>query len=221
VDLVQANLDKIYLLEFQDQGIRVPRTVLLDRNSEESLAEVLDQEGWKRAVVKPRVSGAAYETWRVRREDAVEESDRFLRARRARDLMIQEYLPEIETDGERSFVFLGGRFSHAVRKRPRPGDFRVQSRHGGTNEALVVPSDQLDQARAVLELLPSTPCYARVDAILHQGSLLVMELELIEPNLFLGLHPGAADRFAGVITGWLGADRRPAEITELRPGLPA
>jgi glutathione synthase/RimK-type ligase-like ATP-grasp enzyme len=134
--------------------------------------------------VKPLISASAYGT--ERRSDGIAHGP----------LMIQEYLPEIETDGEWSLMYFHGVFSHAVRKRARSGDFRVQSDFGGTTEIATPPRKFLKIAHEALELLPSRPVFARVDMVERGSSPLLMELELIEPELFLTLADHAAHGLA-------------------------
>lgn len=112
--------------------------------------------------------------------------------------MVQQFAPEILSPGEGSLVFLRGEYSHAVVKSPTPGDFRVQWQFGGTAK-VAEPSRRLtDAARRVFAALPELPLYARVDGTEDGESFVLMEVELIEPVLFLG-HGGAAPRLAEAI----------------------
>ena len=121
------------------------------------------------------------------------------------DTLVQEYLPEIESGGEWSFVHLGGEFSHAVRKRPIRGDFRVQEQFGGRAEAELPAPDLVRQAGRAIAAIDSPWLYARVDAVERAGLLMLMELELVEPSLFLSSAPDAARRFADAIEKMLTA----------------
>jgi glutathione synthase/RimK-type ligase-like ATP-grasp enzyme len=115
------------------------------------------------------------------------------------DALVQAFAPEIERSGEWSFVFFGGAFSHAVLKRPAPGDFRVQTELGGSAVPLDPPPALLDQAATVMGKVQGRWLYARVDGIERDGRLVVLELEMIEPFLFLGQDPQAPARFADAI----------------------
>jgi hypothetical protein len=116
---------------------------------------------------------------------------------------VQPYLPEIETGGELSMLFFDGVYSHAVCKRPRPGDYRVQFQYGGTNETVEVAPSLIAQARACVLAAPSLPVYARVDGVVKDGQFLLMELEAFEPLMFLARHPEAPARFARAVQGRL------------------
>jgi hypothetical protein len=161
---------------------------------------ILEEEGWSRAVVKPAVSGGAWRTRLVDRAGAIRlpESDPALGVD---DVLVQEYRPEIESGGEWSLVYIGGAFSHAVRKRPASGDFRVQTELGGTYAAARADASLVRQADRVLAAVDSPWLYARVDGVEADGRLLLMELEVVEPSLFLDAAPDAVRRFAAAIDG--------------------
>jgi len=112
--------------------------------------------------------------------------------------MVQQFIPEILEAGEWSLVFIAGEFSHAVVKLPTPGDFRVQAQFGGTARRVQPTPDMIDTAARIVEALPDRPLYARVDGTEGESGLVLMEVELIEPVLFLGLGC-AVDRFAQAI----------------------
>jgi glutathione synthase/RimK-type ligase-like ATP-grasp enzyme len=190
------NVDKRYLRELEAAGIPVTPTVWVARGSAVTLHDLSQSVRSDTLVVKPAVSASAFETWRTDRSRATEDEARFSRMAAHRDLMVQPFLPVFETDGEISHVFIDGAFSHAVRKRPRPGDFRVQEEHGGTAERTEASDDLVRQAARALAAAPEATLYARVDGIVISGRLVVTELELVEPRLYFGWHEGAADRFA-------------------------
>jgi len=197
--LLLWNAHKFYLRDLAARGIPIAPTRFLPAGSKAGLADVLAGEGWSRAVVKPAISASSHRTFVVGREDAAER-DAELRALVADgDALVQKYLPEIETDGEWSFVFLDGSFSHAVRKRPAPGDFRVQAEHGGTEEPGPAPPALVREARRAVEAIESPWLYARADGVESDGRLVLMELELIEPTLYLSMAANAARRFASAI----------------------
>jgi glutathione synthase/RimK-type ligase-like ATP-grasp enzyme len=119
---------------------------------------------------------------------------------------VQQFVPEIQTKGEISFIYVDGAYSHAVCKRPAPGDFRVQQEHGGTAELVDPPDSLLQQAHEMADQVPevSWSLYCRLDAVARNGKLILMELELIEPELFLGLADDAAETFARAIVRRMG-----------------
>jgi hypothetical protein len=166
----------------------------VDRGDRRSLKAVLEEAGWADAVVKPVVSASAHETWRTSLGSGTSDEARFRQLLESGEMMVQPYLREIAREGEWSLIFLADRFSHAVVKRPRPGDFRVQRQFGGSREVTDPGARLLSSARAALDAAPGRSVYARVDGYLIDGRFVLMELELIEPELFLGSGSGAAGR---------------------------
>lgn len=118
-------------------------------------------------------------------------------------VMVQEFIPEIRTSGQSSLVFFSGELSHAVRLTPQPGEFRINSKFGGVVEALEPDSETVTAASALLSKLPTTPLYARVDGVSTPRGFVLLELELIEPGLFLTFAPGSEGRFADATLAWL------------------
>lgn len=198
VPTLRWNSDKRYLAELARRGAPVVPTRFVERGVHGKLARVLDEEGWDEAVVKPAVSAGAYCTFRARRDEAPQAQAAFeeLVARDA--VLVQPYLPEVQ-QGEWSFVFLGGAFSHAAVKRPGKGDFRVNEKHGGSLAAGKPTEGQVAQARAVLDSAPAPLLYARVDGVFRGGRFALMELEALEPELFFRTAPGSAGRFVAAL----------------------
>ena len=208
--VVLENLDKRYLAALEGRGVPIPPTLWLERGARVSLAEILERAGIDEAVLKPTVSLSAYRTFRVRRADATAAQPELDAILEASGAMVQAFVPEIVTGGELSLVFFDGRYSHAVRKRPRPGDFRVQDDHGGTHAPASPGAASVLQAEAIVATATPAPTFARVDGVEVGGRLVLMELELIDPVLFLGDAPGAAERFAAALVGAMDRSRRPA-----------
>jgi glutathione synthase/RimK-type ligase-like ATP-grasp enzyme len=192
-------MTKTYLQDLAVAGVATAPTVWVPKGAVTSLQGIVESVGWEELVVKPTVSATAYETWRVQRTRAREHEARFTRLIGQRDVMVQQFLPAVLNEGELSLVFLAGAFSHAVRKRPASGDFRVQELFGGTAERAEVEPGLIRQAAAAVAASPGKPLYARVDGVVVNGGLVLMELELVEPTLFFALDGAAADRLAAEI----------------------
>ena len=203
---------KTYLHDLEIGGVRtVPTVWLLAENPRvktASLASIMTDTGWDRAVVKPIISASAHETWSVTLEEAREDAaewDARLRALIARPgAMVQPFVREVESDGEWSLQFFGGVFSHAVRKYAAIGDFRVTREWGGWHELVTPPPNVIRQAERALCAAPGESVYARVDGVIQGGNLVVTELELLEPSLFLDADPAAPMRLAQAIARALG-----------------
>ncbi len=202
--VLRWNLDKSYLRELAGRGITIPPTTWFERGAKVSLPAVLASNNWHKAVLKPTISATAWRTFLVTPENAAELQSEFESLLLDGGAMVQKFVAEVQTRGEWSFVFFDKTFSHAVLKRSRAGDFRVQHDFGGHVEASAIPGpDLVAAAQRVVNAVPMDLTYARVDAVEIAGELSVMELELIEPALFLGNDELAAQRFATAIVGRL------------------
>jgi glutathione synthase/RimK-type ligase-like ATP-grasp enzyme len=192
-----GNVDKIYLRDLEAFGIAIPKTLWLDQIEAASTDRLLDDQSWNKAVLKPRIAATAYGTFLVERGRAFSDED--LAPTRASGAMLQELIPEVVERGEVSLVYFGGAFSHAVVKRAKAGDFRVQKDFGG-EVAITTPSPALlSFANQVMTHVPSSCLYARVDVVESSRGPLLMELELIEPELYFLIAPDAASRMAQMI----------------------
>lgn len=197
--VVRANAHKSYLRDLAAAGVPVLPTAWLPRGASVDLARLLAERGWSEAVVKPAVSASAYGTWRTSASRAREGQARLAELVERGDALIQPYAPEVAEPGEWSLVFFGGAYSHAVLKKPAPGDFRVQSELGGSEQAMEAPPVLVAQARSALDHVRGPWLYARVDGVARGGALVLLEMEMIEPHLFLARHPLAPARFAQAI----------------------
>jgi glutathione synthase/RimK-type ligase-like ATP-grasp enzyme len=191
--------DKTYLPKLLARGVDVVPTVQLARAELSRVASLLAERRWDRAVLKPAFTANAVGAHRFEAGDV---SRVVAEATRDADVdcwLLQPFVPAI-TEGERSFIFFGDQFSHAVRKRPRAGEWRVQHEYGGAAEPWSPTQLELDQATAILRAaVPGGSTYARVDVVPWEGRLHLMELELVEPELFFRHEPRAAERFADAV----------------------
>jgi glutathione synthase/RimK-type ligase-like ATP-grasp enzyme len=191
-ETVLWNADKRYLRDLAAAGIALPRTRWFDPGERPDVAAVLEEWGLPRAVLKPRVSATAFGTHVASADSRLSEEEWAVLERAG--CLLQAFVPEIQSRGEVSLVFLGGSFSHAVLKRPVEGDFRVQSDFGGTVETATPTPSAVAFGQAALSASARPWIYARVDLVETDGGPVLMELELIEPYLFL--TPAAATRLA-------------------------
>ncbi len=192
--VLRWNVDKIYLQHLSDAGAPIASTAWLDAGDPDLAEAARQAHGWDEAVIKPRRSGGSYRTERLRagQPAAFEPFDG--------PAMLQPFLPAVGTTGETSLVFFNGWFSHAVRKVAKTGDFRVQPDWGGHVTAIQPEDDEHAAARAALAAVSEPLLYARVDLVRDlDGKPVVMELELLEPDLYLGEEPAAQTRFAQAV----------------------
>jgi glutathione synthase/RimK-type ligase-like ATP-grasp enzyme len=192
--LIAWNSDKRYLRQLAEAGVPTVPTLWVERDAEVDLAAALAHRGWEEAVVKPVVDLGAQNLHRVRADEAPQALANVLERQEA---MVQPFLPSLEAEGELSLIYVDGKLSHTVRKHPAAGDFRVQSIWGGTVASAKPEPQHVEVAEQALAQLDEPPLYGRVDLVSDlYGNPVLIELELIEPNLYLSTDPAAAERLA-------------------------
>ena len=195
--LIRWNLSKRHVLDLAERGAPAPRSVEALAEPD-ALAAALDALGVERAVIKPLFGASGFGVELVRRSDEAAALAR-ARAQKAMDrVLVQEFVDGIEA-GELAGVFFDGVFSHGLRRVPARGEFRINSRYGGTMDAASLGPEIVAQMRAILDLVPHPALYARVDGVVREARFTLMEVELNEPGLGLDLVAGSADRFADAL----------------------
>jgi glutathione synthase/RimK-type ligase-like ATP-grasp enzyme len=195
IDVIRWNLHKSYLEELSRQGVALPETIWLKKHTPVSLSDILSDHEWEKAVVKPAISATAYKTILTSRAESKNHEDAFNELLQEHDILVQEFIPEVK-QGEWSLIFFNKKFSHAVLKRPKADDFRVQDDFGGTVHSAQASEEIIKQAEKILALISGPLIYTRIDGIIVKNQFYLMELELIEPVLFFKQEPEAAVRFA-------------------------
>lgn len=198
-DILDWNYDKRYLRDLEAKGIPVVPTIAIERGERADVAARARARGWDEIVVKPTISGGAYRTHRFDVDDAASYATEIEDILTDRGVLVQPFLPEIVSEGELSLLFFDGVYSHAMCKRAKPGEYRVQFQFGGTEQSVEVEPALVEQARACVLAAPSLPVYARVDGVVKDGQFLLMELEVFEPLMFLAGHREAPGRFARAV----------------------
>lgn len=187
-DMVSWNSHKSYLKEFSANGIATIPTIWLDNPTPEATARAFDELGSDDLVFKRQVGAGAEGQHRLIRSD---KTPTFEHA-----MMAQPFLPQIQTEGEFSFIFVDGEFCHALLKTAKPGDYRIQSSYGGAEDVYNPTTDEIAIAKNIVAQMDETPLYARVDMIRGEDGFLLMELELIEPYLYPKEGPELGERLA-------------------------
>lgn len=190
--VLRWNAEKSYLGRLATRGAPVVTTLYVERVTATRLRNAADEFGTKRVVAKPLASSTAWRTIRWP-GDAIQDGPEGA-------AMIQPYLPRIEEDGEVSLLYFGGRYSHAVRKVPQPGEFRVQPEYDGIISRHEPANEEREAAEAVLAAVDERLLYARVDLVRGlDGRPALIELELIEPDLYLGYDPARGASFTEAV----------------------
>ena len=187
------NSRKTYLGRLAARGAPVVPALFFDRLTEADMMEAAARFGTNRLVAKPQVSHGAWQTIRWSPGDPIHGGPEG-------PAIVQPFLAEIESSGEISLLYFGGRFSHAIRKRPQPGDFRVQPEHRGIITPHIPEADEIEAAERVLAAVEEDLLYARVDLVRSgRGAPELIEIELIEPDLYLGYDPAEGRAFAAAV----------------------
>lgn len=195
--LVEWTIPKTYLRDLEQQGAAIVPSVFPDEFSIDAVKDAFDCFGADEVIIKPVVSTNATNTFRLSRDEIAEHEASLLSTFSAQAAIIQPFIREILTSGECSLFYLGGSFSHAIRKVPASGDFRVQEEYGASIVAIDPPADLVAAGDRVIEQVHPAPVYARVDFVSgSDGGFLLMELELIEPSMYLRTDKKAPRRFA-------------------------
>lgn len=193
--LLRWNFRKTYLLEMAAAGLPVPKTIRLTNPTPEAVAHAMEREGWRTTVLKPVSSqnghGIRKLDWADRAQWSVEGV--------TGDMLLQEFQADVGALGETTMTFIDGAFSHAVRRVLKAGEWRANPQYGITYERVEVSRDVIDTAQACIDHLPQTPLYARVDGLVRSTGFMLMELELIDPYLYLEFAPGSADVMARAV----------------------
>lgn len=192
---IRWNADKKYLLEMEQAGVRIVPTRLLPRGQAVDAAALLSEMGQEQLVIKPAVSGGAKNTFILTRQETAVRQPQLTELLHHEDFLAQPFLPRIQEEGEWSLLYYGGQFSHCVLKTPKAGDFRVQHYLGGGIEPRQAPAHLRRAADDIVQRFAQDCLYARVDGVDQNGELLLMELELIEPFLYLASDPQALPRY--------------------------
>ncbi len=207
-EILRWNACKDYLFELSSAGVNLLPTLKVDPTPAAILATAKAQN-WHRVVLKCLASGGAkgLSVFHIDEPGAIEAALQAALPYQQHGLMLQPFYPQIE-HGELSLLFFGGQFSHAVLKRPKSGDFRVQSVYGGAYDLFEPDQATLEVARQILSKAPGgaqqPPAYARIDGLLIDGAFQLMEMELTEPELMFEQMPSAAKRLAAVLKARLG-----------------
>lgn len=192
--LLRWNSDKTYLIQLAANGVPTVQTIEVEKLDDAALAAAADRLVTPDLVVKPPISASAAGTHRIRAGEPIPAAER------DRRMMIQPFLPSISTEGEYALILFDGIYSHTVVKRPKSGDFRVQEHLGGVTLPSDAPAGAIELAQTALAVAPAPATYARVDVVRDAaGRLQIMELELIEPSLFLDHAPDRGAAFTRAV----------------------
>jgi glutathione synthase/RimK-type ligase-like ATP-grasp enzyme len=196
-DLIVWNLDKHYMSDLQEKGVNIVETYFIQPNDTRTLKEIHTELGWTKTVLKPVISAAAKDTFKLDHDNLADHEDHFRELIKGESMMLQPFQNSVVERGELSLMLIDGKYSHAVLKIAKEGDFRVQDDFGGTVHEYTPTPEEIDLALAAVKACDSMPLYARVDMINdNNGKPAISELELVEPEMWFRRHEEAAEELA-------------------------
>lgn len=198
--IVEWNLSKQYLRELETQGIKIVPTIWHEKRADEgNFQKWLEHFRTDEIIIKPIISATAEFTYRLK-TFASELTEVFTN----KPFMVQPFVPKIVSEGEFSLFYFGGNYSHTILKTPKEKDFRVQEEHGGIITQVEPSGKLLEAAQKVFKEISTELLYARIDFVRDSSDdFCLMELELIEPALYLRMDKNAPERFAKTINDWM------------------
>ena len=201
--LMQWNISKWYLQALADDGITIIPSRFYKGINTDLIATHFHEFGADEIVIKPLISANSDNTFRLTSASLEAQSETLNNVFNELDCMIQPFLKSIITDGEYSLFYFNGQYSHAIKKVPKQGDFRVQEEHGGQLYTITPDMDQMIAAKKVLAKLPEEALYARVDLAYNEQQWQLMEVELIEPSLYFNMDKHSPAKFVAATLDYL------------------
>lgn len=199
-ELMNWNMNKNYLFDLEQIGVTIVDTIWEKNFISSEAHHYFDKLNADEIIIKPNVSASADNTFRLSKNNITEQLPTLEKIFAAREFMVQPFLKNIIDEGEYSLFYFNGKFSHSVLKKPKEKDFRVQEEHGGDIQPFKVPSEMKDIGETIIKKLSAVPLYGRVDLVrITQNEFALMELELIEPSLYLNKDEQSPARLAKAI----------------------
>lgn len=196
-DVIRWNIDKHYLQDLSQQGIHICESYFIEPGTITTLKEIAQKYNLQEFVLKPCISGGSWHTYKIDANTIEEHETIFAELIANEAMIIQPFQYNIVTQGEISLVVMNGKFTHAILKVAKKGDFRVQDDFGGTIQKYTPTAQEVAFAEKTVAACSQHPIYARVDIFTdNNGKLALAELELIEPELWFRKHPEAANQLA-------------------------
>lgn len=197
LELMKWNMNKNYLFDLDQKGVKIVDTIWENNFNPKLAPKYFEKLNTEEIIIKPNISANADNTFRLTREKLNKNLQLLENIFAEREFMVQPFLKNIIEEGEYSLFFFNGKFSHSVLKKPKENDFRVQEEHGGNIQPLKVNTELISIAENIIKQLFTVPLYGRVDLVRNtQNEFAIMELELIEPSLYLNKDLQSPLRFA-------------------------
>lgn len=197
LELMKWNMNKNYLFDLEQKGVRIVETIWEKKFNSETALKYFEKLNTDEIIIKPNISANADNTFRLTKEKLYDNISELEKIFEAKEFMVQPFIQNIIDEGEYSLFFFNGKFSHSVLKKPKEKDFRVQEEHGGDIQPITAPAEIVLVAENIIKKLFTIPLYGRVDLVRTKNNeFALMELELIEPSLYLNKDEKSPFRFA-------------------------
>lgn len=197
LELMRWNMNKNYLFDLEQKGVRIVETIWEKKFNSETALKYFEKLNTDEIIIKPNISANADNTFRLTKEKLYDNISELEKIFEAKEFMVQPFIQNIIDEGEYSLFFFNGKFSHSVLKKPKEKDFRVQEEHGGDIQPITAPVEIVLVAENIIKKLFTIPLYGRVDLVRTKNNeFALMELELIEPSLYLNKDEKSPFRFA-------------------------
>jgi len=197
-------MDKHYLKDLEDAEINIVKTYFVEVGDKRTLKDVITASGWEHVILKPAVSGGARHTYNIKPGKSAQYEAIYKELIAEEAMLIQPFINSIMEKGEVSFMVFGGTYSHAVLKKAKAGDFRVQDDHGGTVHHYEASPEEIEFVQNVMAKCKTMPVYGRVDVAWdNDGELALVELEIIEPELWFRESENSAVMLADAVVDYL------------------
>ncbi|WP_298420678.1 hypothetical protein [uncultured Kordia sp.] len=191
------NIDKHYLQDVDKAGVKIVPTYFMEKGDTRTLAQLHQELGWKHTVLKPCISGAARHTYKLNLHTIKKHEILYKNLISDEAMMLQPFMEQIVTKGEISLIVINGNYTHAILKKAKAGDFRVQDDFGGSVHEYNPSQAEIEFAENAVKACIESPMYARVDIIWdNDDKLAISEIELIEPELWFRFNNDAATQLA-------------------------
>lgn len=195
INIIKWNIDKHYLIELQEKRVSIIPTFIFNKGGIADLSSIPEINVWGEIIIKPCVGASAWGVSKFNTNNLPVAQQYLNDLITTSDVIVQRFMPQISSEGEYSFMFFNKKYSHTALKRPSILDFRTQPHFGGSEIAVEPPLELITQAQKIVDSIESPLLYARVDGVVENGILMLMELELTEPYLFFELGPQSTDLF--------------------------
>jgi glutathione synthase/RimK-type ligase-like ATP-grasp enzyme len=187
--IIRDNLDKSYLRSISEKGVNIIPTIYIDKDSVVDLGSIILERKWKQFILKPQISAGSYNTYLHSADNINAAQSDFAELVKSGGIMLQEFRKEVKTEGEFSTIFFNRNTHYTINKVPKSDDYRVQFQYGGIYKRVEPNETIMRRTLDAAELFIDSCLYVRVDGLFYDNDFHIMEVELIEPDLYLNLVP--------------------------------